>query len=146
MPTTREIIAAVNAQGSNATDLRDAAHEACHALQLGLFRDWSRLAIHKRLRGLRSAKRMSIEIVARAVEQIVCQRMGEKTWSIEETAVITLLEAAKDGDAPEFSLAELVLAIQETMQKHTALELAERVIALGLSSSEMWCRSTRRPD
>ena len=77
---------------------------------------------------LRPRARMGHEVTARAVEAVVCARLGED-HSVEENAVLTALEAARDGAAVDaMAFAAKVRAAMTTPQ---VLEIAERVCALG---------------
>lgn len=98
------IINAVRSRGSDARDLRDAAHEACHAFELDVPDGrWDRDTIHdaimatigKRvstsiIRSLQIAQVIRFETVARAVEKLVCQRFDV---DIGDWADIAFMEA-----------------------------------------------------
>ena len=115
-----------------AADLRDAAHEACHALESDLRGKWTRDRIHTKLtRGVFS--RMFLvesEIKARAVEQIVCKRLGVETDPVDSWAAVALLEMATTfGNAPPLDL--FLATVAKRMASPTVIALAGRVIALG---------------
>jgi hypothetical protein len=91
MKDPKKLLEAIQARGCDATDLRDAAHEAHHALFVKLSSRWGRERIHQAL--LRKATRAAIamrglvtrpealaatltsyELDARAVEWLICER------------------------------------------------------------------------
>lgn len=85
LPTPEKIVRAIQARGSDAMDLRDAAHEAFHALEINFRGKWTRDRIHNALcrharRGLSpgmfNSTMISHELRARAAERAVCQRFG----------------------------------------------------------------------
>lgn len=126
------VIAAVRRRGSTAADLRDAAHEACHALESDLRGKWTRERIHAKLtRGAFSGMFLvESEIKARAVEQIVCKRLGVEIEAPEEWARVALLEMATTfGNAPPLDL--FLATVAKRMASPTVIALADRVIALG---------------
>lgn len=91
--------------GKGPADLRDAAHEAHHALSVGLRKPWDRERIHQAI--LRRAKRdagvlirstellVRYELHARAVEWTICERYGIE-YELERWADITWWETAKN--------------------------------------------------
>lgn len=88
-------LAIVQARGSDARDVRDAAHEACHALQWGVTRPWTRDNIHAkkprdRVSGIRS------ELLARAVEQLVCAEFAIDCGTVEKWAHVCWMEMLKN--------------------------------------------------
>lgn len=78
------IVEYANAMGNDARDIRDAAHEAHHALDVGMNgKPWTRDNIHEALqasaekRGRAAlASMLSFELDARAVEKLVCVAIG----------------------------------------------------------------------
>lgn len=129
----RRIVAAVRARGSDAEDLRDAAHEAVHGL-LGDLASWNRSAIHHSLAERLGPKSrvglVSEEITARAVEAIVCERLGEK-HDLAACALVTLMEADSIGFRIPWSPAEFADAVRVRVADAETRALADRVIALG---------------
>ncbi len=123
----RRIVRAVQSRGSNARDVRDAAHEAAHGLTLGLAR-WDRQSVDRALMRLRPRPRMDHEVTARAVEAVVCARLGEE-HSVEKYATTTAMEAARNGVAVDpVRFAARVFA---AMGSPRVVEIAERVCAMG---------------
>jgi len=73
------LLAAVRARGSDARDLRDAAHEACHALDVHLEPPWTRTRIHQAITDIvenepehERERLVGFELKARAVEHVIC--------------------------------------------------------------------------
>jgi len=132
--TARRIVAAVRALGSDADDLRDAAHEAVHGL-LGNLTSWGRNNIGRALvRRLGTpcgrSEVLSEEITARAVEAIVCERMGV-AHDIEHFAHITLWEALHNRVHIPVSEAEFAGFVRTRMDNAETRALADRIVALG---------------
>ena len=83
-PTRRaDLIAAVRARGGQPRDLRDAAHEACHALDVSLSPPWTRDRIHDAVIAhcgnepdTEQVRLIGLELRARAVEHVVCRSRG----------------------------------------------------------------------
>ncbi len=127
MSTAAAIIAAVAARGSNPHDLRDAAHEACHGIELAL-PEWDRESVHYALMDVRPGDRVAMECRARAVEQIVCARLGVATAPIETWAFLTSMEALKNRmDVP---IDVIVEGTRKRLDCPQTLALAERILAL----------------
>lgn len=89
--TADSLIAAVRSCGNDPRDLRDAAHEACHAIEFGVKRgSWDRETINAALeKAARSMERRTArlfdgrpmlmgkaEVRARVVERLVCEHFG----------------------------------------------------------------------
>jgi len=109
-------------------DLRDAAHEACHGLELNLRPPWSRERVHRAIMRRRIGEQVAMECTARAVEQIVCARCGVDAGDIKMWAFVTSMEALKNGvDAPINVFDE---GTRRSMNSPSALALAERILAL----------------
>ena len=70
------LVAWAQAMGSDATDVRDAAHESFHAMQFGCKR-WDRATIDKAAFAPRNRLFLvSSELGARAAERLVCEELG----------------------------------------------------------------------
>ena len=93
-------VAGVRARGSDARDVRDAAHEAYHATVAHLKRPWERERIHQALLKMSRIKKWGIaglvheEIDARAVEQMVCVHYGVD-YDAEHWAMMAAMESCK---------------------------------------------------
>jgi len=101
MTTPELILEAVRSRGSDARDLRDAAHEAHHALFAQVRGSWDREAIHTALvrhsdrSGLGMGALISYELDARAVERTVCLRLGVD-HDLDKWSHITWMETLKN--------------------------------------------------
>lgn len=78
-----DLLTIVRDRGSDARDLRDAAHEACHALDVRLAPPWTRNRIHDAITDVcdnepetASEQLIGFELKARAVEHVICVRQG----------------------------------------------------------------------
>ena len=132
--TGDELVAIVRARGSNANDPRDAAHEACHALDWDVKKPWTRDNIHarkpKNSRIFGPMPGVRAETLARAVEQLVCQRIGFDCGSVEKWAMVCWMEMLKNERISLPTDGFLEKAITEDMTSARAITMAERVLAL----------------
>lgn len=96
LPTADEVVAAVRALGSDTTNLRDAAHEAHHAIETGVPNGkWDRETISKRVKRMGPGRAAASEIAARAVEQVVCERLGVECAPLADRALTACMEAIR---------------------------------------------------
>lgn len=121
-------VSAVQAKGSDARDARDAAHEACHALKWGVTKKWTRDNIHARKPKVVGVG-LSDEILARAVEQLVCADLGVECGSVEKWAGVCFMELIKN-ERLNVPFEFLKNAITERMEHATAREWADKVLGL----------------
>jgi len=124
------LVAEVRRRGSDARDARDAAHEACHALQWSVPEPWSRENIHKRKPRLRRADGVTDEIMARAVEQLVCADLGYDCGSVEKWAMVCWMEMLKNERISLPGGSWLEDRIRDAMKRTPARELADKVLGL----------------
>lgn len=143
-PTPEALIAAIRKRGNDATDLRDAAHEAHHALSAGVRGPWDRESIHRAVMAMGRADAAGDEIMARAVEQIVCADLGVTTDSIEKWAFWACMEAIKSGIRYP-SLDWFCDAVRAAMKSPEGRRAADRVMALA-SGRARKPRSTEHSD
>lgn len=127
MRTPQEIIAWVRSNGSDTDDLRDAAHEASHALEVRP-RRWDRESIHAKIMWKSLTFKVMTELEARAVERLVCAAHGvEHDW--EFFVSLALIEALKSGVQLPDSLGELIarlmMAPQVIARANTILRCGE---------------------
>lgn len=124
------IIAAVQSRGSDAADLRDAAHEACHALETGIQISWDRDSVHAGIWSAfeRPADRFRSEVLARAVERIICGRFDVE-YDPDKWLGLALMESVKNGISVPFETWKTVVDL--VAGSRAALDLAERIISLG---------------
>lgn len=128
------IVAAVREKGSDPRDVRDAAHEAAHAFQTKLQGKWERERIHQALQ--RKAKAMGplsraefvrYEVQARAVEQLVCQRL-EIPYEPEKWRNTAWMETLKNGiNVPTDFFNE---AIERALLSRQVAQLVKQVMRL----------------
>jgi hypothetical protein len=126
-----KLIRAVCVRGSNACDVRDAAHEACHALDYGIPEgDWDRETIHGVATDRSRSDAVRSELLARGVERLVCERLGQPLEDPEEWILVAAMEAIKGLGAsmPYDAWRE---GIEEAYVSRDAAEMAERILALG---------------
>lgn len=136
MTRADDLIAAIRARGCNATDLRDAAHEAHHALAHVKRGKWTRTAIDKAVAkawpGRRNySMRLAEEIDARAVEQIVCADLDVECWPVDKAVGIMIMECISIDRVGGLEFDPLVAAVKRRMSSPKCREYADRVIALG---------------
>lgn len=128
-----DIIAAVRALGSDAGDLRDAAHEAHHALDARVPRGrWDRQTIDRAVFRMGAKRAAFSEVMARAVEQLVCADLGVPCDSVEDYAAIAVLEAAGAG-LDLGSANDFAALVRHAMGTRVARRAADAVTALALA-------------
>ena len=127
------IIAAIRRNGNDATDLRDAAHEACHAIEVGLKGPWDRETIHRALSRKSGPGALVIfEIRARAVEQMVCADLEvDSGGDIEHWAFVACMEAAKNSRIAFPGIEWFANCVRTHMKTEECKRLRDAVIALG---------------
>ena len=128
-------VAAVRERGSDATTVRDAAHEAHHALDAGLSDLWEREAIHEALCEKRSGAHLWLaEIEARVIEQLVCEALGaDPGGSLDHWLCVSAMEAIKYR--LPFAGHAISLRYAERMRSDAKVLAAyEAVLALGAAS------------
>lgn len=127
---TEALLLAIRARGVESSDLRDAAHEACHALQWGLTKKWTRTNVE---RANPNKRRISLgladEITARAVEQIVCKRLGAECQTVESCVMTMCMETVK-FDRVSLPYDDMVKAVRRRITSPAAIIMADRVLAL----------------
>lgn len=142
-PTAQDIIRAVRDRGSDVEDLRDAAHEACHALEFSVpDGEWDRESIDSYcqagiLKNRRNARSFALrsEIFARAVEQVVCADLGAKCPPVEMCAMTACKEAIA-VDRVHYDLPLFILGVKEAMKSKEVRVMADRVIALSRTEAK----------
>lgn len=131
MTRAEMLVAAVRARGCDAEDVRDAAHEAYHALDMGVpHGKWDRETIHRAI--CRKRRRaLETELMARAVEQIVCADLGVKlSHPLASWAFTTFMEAFKQGPVAFPLSFDIEGAIRKRMKTPEARAAANAVLAL----------------
>jgi hypothetical protein len=123
------LLDAIRARGSDATSLRDAAHEACHALKWGVKKRWTRDNIHAKKPRVR-AYGVADEIEARAVEQLVCRGLGVDCGTVDHWAHVCWMETLKNERISLPAGDWLADHIRSAMQRKATQKMVEKVIAL----------------
>lgn len=137
----QRILAAIRARGceahggeSDAGEFRHAVHEAVHGLRLKV-PTWKNAAIHRACTKVRPGDRLVEELIARAVEQLVCQRLGVEIMSVEKYAFITCMESLKhrlDIGPIDFVAEGIRSRMTDT---RVVAPLVEQILALGAVES-----------
>jgi hypothetical protein len=125
------IVAAVRARGSDAADVRDAAHEASHAIQHRL-PSWHRNLIDLHMRRMRMRPRLLSEVRARAVEQLVCARLDVPYTAFEycNVAVLEMFVTFDDVDKSLTTAAFMKMVAAESKSAATK-RITEQLLRLG---------------
>lgn len=93
-------ISEVRRRGSDAHDLRDAAHESFHAMVAKIRAPWDRERIHAGLlrtpivRSFARAGLIAHELDARSVERVVCARFGVE-YDLNFWSTVAVMETVK---------------------------------------------------
>jgi hypothetical protein len=128
------IIAAVTARGCNPPprNLRDAAHEAYHAMGVEA-EDWHREAVHREmLQAYPGVMLWSEELRARAVEQLVCAALDDgRMHELEGYVTTSMLEALKGRLPHDPNHERNVDRVRTYMQFQRTIRAAQAVLALG---------------
>lgn len=121
-------MANVQARGSDATTVRDAAHEACHALDARA-KKWDRDSIHRALarRYRRPVDQVIAEVRARAVERLVCERLG-LAYDAAHWLHIAWLETFKGGIQTPIDFWQG--AVARALTAPATMDMCEQVLAL----------------
>ncbi len=131
--TPESLVAAICARGVSTSDLRFAAHEACHALQWGVRKKWTIDNIHARKpRPNRILGDVGVldEITARAVEQLVCAKLGVDCGSVEHWATVCWMETLVNERILLPKGDWLEQQIRKRMESDRAARLTDQVLAL----------------
>lgn len=131
------ILAAIQSRGSDARDIRDAVHEATHAIQCRLHGPWERERIHTALE--RRAKHLAgksglvtemvrYELQARAIEMLACERFGV-AYDVKNWALWCAMETAKTYRVDLGSLDVIADAIVISSKQRRTIELLDLVLA-----------------
>jgi hypothetical protein len=116
------------------TDLRHCVHEASHALDARMRGPWSNKAVSVAMKRLGPGRAARSELLARAVEQLVCERLGVKTQSLEHWIGVSVLEAIQFRD-PFLEYAQALEAANRMMKTTEASDRATEIIALAAPAS-----------
>jgi hypothetical protein len=131
------LLAYVNARDSGATSVRDAAHEAFHAITVGLRGSWERERLHaalcRHLMFALSPSRLWVhEVHARVVEQKVCEALGVSADNtIDKWLFTSAMEAIKSRMPHAEPSASLAIADAYAATKQCEKDVA-RVLKLAV--------------
>lgn len=108
--------------------VRDASHEAAHALMWGVETPWSRQRIHEKAPAMPRA--LADEIRVRAVERLVCERIGLPMSRYDQTsaAFSCALESSRMGACPDFN--ELLRAIDTQVDDLQTYAIVEKILLM----------------
>jgi hypothetical protein len=122
------IIAAAQENACDATDIRDAAHEMCHAFAAEAD-DWSRNGIHEALKSkYRGSTLLRAEVMARAVERAICEHF-EVEYDSEHWLMMAAMETMREfSNIPSGFWPE---AINNCMKSRECKEMVERILTVG---------------
>ena len=125
-----DLTAAIRKKGSDALTVRDAVHEACHAIQWGITGKWSRTNVdrnnpHKSRR--QKAFGVLDEITARAVEALVMSKLGLE-YDQDKWVSMMIMETLKIDRIALPSFDWVKDAIVERMGTRVAEALATNII------------------
>lgn len=125
-----KLLLALRSRGIDSTDLRHAVHEAHHALEAKVPEGkWETWTIDRAVKRMGPGRAAASEIAARAVEQVICERLGVPTKPLEDWVGTSVMEAIKFGD-PFLSYTDALDAAKRRMASlQTKLE-ADRIMAL----------------
>ena len=133
-PQADAIIAEVRKRGNEpiGSGLRDAAHEAFHALTVKAGpKSWQREKVHAKLvRKFMRAELWLHEMEARAVEQAVCKALGVECGSVEQWVFTSSMEAIKRG-LPYGEYNPSLAYVERYMTTAACGEWAAKILALG---------------
>lgn len=110
--------------------LRHAVHEAAHGIRLNVPK-WTNEKIHRACMKARPGDRFREELIARAVEQLVCARLGVVCGTVEHFAYITCMESLKNR-LDIGSIDSVVAGVRRFMEDtKTVAPLVEQILAMG---------------
>ena len=127
--SAESLVLTLRARGVDDTDLRHCVHEASHALDAKLRHPWSNKRIDAAMKRIGPGRAARSEILARAVEQIVCKRLGVETETLDHWVGMSVMEAIKFRD-PFLSYEQALGAAKRAMDTVEAKNRATEIIAL----------------
>lgn len=114
------------------SDLRDAAHEAHHALSVKLRGSWERERLNRAMEKRGRVYLFRSEIESRAVEQLVCDALDVKTErDLEGWALVSCMEAIKMSRLDIGPPGRMAEAVRRAMKHPNVVASAEKILALG---------------
>jgi hypothetical protein len=128
--TIHPLVAYGRARGNGSLNVRDAAHEAFHALSVNA-KNWDREKVHAKL--CRKFKRAALwlhELEARAVEQLVCQRLGYDCGPLDKWVGWSAMEAIKFRLPYDSDHKRSVEMAEKMMTRPATKAWSDRIVAL----------------
>jgi len=130
MDREKAIVEAAQERGCDATDVRDAAHEMCHAFE-GETDDWTRNGIHDALKSKHRAQPSNLlraEVLARAVERKVCEALEVK-YDSDHWLMMAAMETMREfSNVPGGFWKE---AVGNCLVSRECQEMVERILIVG---------------
>ena len=127
--SAESLVLTLRARGVDDTDLRHCVHEASHALDAKLRHPWSNKRVDDAMKRIGPGRAARSEILARAVEQIVCKRFGVETEKLDHWVGMSVMEAIRFRD-PFLSYEQALGAAKRAMDTVEAKNRATEIIAL----------------
>lgn len=134
-PSPEQLLSALKARGVRphrdddiGEMLRDAVHEAAHAIDWKVPTPWTREAIAARAPRDRSSK-FGAELLARAVETVLCERLGLTIRPLADRILLAGMEALQhDGYSVDHD--QWMKAIEIALRSPRVPPLVEQILAL----------------
>lgn len=123
-----------------ARDIRDAAHEAVHALQAErrrgqALKTWNRNKVHEALVRSRSRAEVAMsEVLARVVEARICGHFGVEYKEPDGWFFLSMQEAHRDGTA-FFDPKQLDAAVAFCEKSPATTSMVNDILSLGASNA-----------
>lgn len=141
--TPEQLLQAFKDRGIEPDDVRDGAHEAAHALAWNVTTPWTRERIAAAA-PRDNEQKFQEEIIARAVEQIVCEAVGAPCEPFPKRALIAAMEAVKI-DRYRVDFETWIKSIENMLKSEEAKALALQVLALAQEPSRSQTMTTPTP-
>ena len=123
------LVGVLRGRGVDSTDLRHCVHEASHALDAKLIEPWTNRNVASAMKRLGPGRAAASELLARAVEQLVCARVGVTILPLEKWIFTSCMEAMKFRD-PFLGYEEALSAARRSMDSEEARERADQILSL----------------
>ncbi len=128
--TSADLLIRIRECGSDARDLRDAVHEASHALDCKLrIGYWQRPTIERAMKKMSRGDAIASEVEARAVEQIICERLNEPVKPVSHWVLVTCVESLKHQEKV-LTPNQMQFAIEQAMHGNYAKAKAIDILRL----------------
>lgn len=134
-PSPEALVIALRKRGIDDTDLRHCVHEASHALDAKMRGPWTNTAVSAAMNRIGPGRAACSEILARAVEQIVCKRLGVETKALDHWIGISCKEAIKFRD-PFLDYTQALDAAKRAMGTKEADKRAAAILSLAAKGAD----------